>query len=83
MEEHSSLLNEGRPPIKSVPIADLVQAREVFFVWTLVAYIAWGVAIELYTNFFYDVIDQGSWSSVSLYTYTCGGLCFTCWICER
>jgi hypothetical protein len=50
---------------QSVPLKDLTQARNAFFVWTLWAYVCWGIISELYSNLFHDVIDKGDYAKVS------------------
>lgn len=72
MEEHDSLLKsslsggaQSQSQKKGVNVEDLVLARNCFFLWTFVGYASWGVVVELYTNFFYDVINNGNYGDVS------------------
>ena len=56
----------GDGDAKTVPVQDLARARNMFFWWTFIGYICWGINAELYSNLFYDVIDKGDYSSVSV-----------------
>ena len=47
-----------------VSVEELTAARNAFFMWTFVAYVAWGILVELYTYLFDDVIDGGSYAKV-------------------
>mmetsp|Transcript_15218 Transcript_15218/g.19745 ORF Transcript_15218/g.19745 Transcript_15218/m.19745 type:complete len:490 (-) Transcript_15218:183-1652(-) len=64
--EESAL--EDQDQASNVPVEDLISARICFFVWTFIGNASWGVVVVLYTNFFYDVIDNENYSNASLYS---------------
>lgn len=51
-----------------VPLAELTRARDFYLCFSFVAYLCWGIVIELYSNLFNDVIDPGNLSKASFFS---------------
>ncbi len=64
--EQDPLIPRDNDQKETVSLRDLTKARNMFFLWTFVAYIGWGISVELYTNLFYYVIDPGDYAYASL-----------------
>jgi sugar phosphate permease len=52
----------------SISFRDAVKARNLFFMWTFVSYLCWGILTELYSDFFDSVVDQDNYGDASFYS---------------